>query len=88
MKKKKIIYLSAIMIKGMEADEVRTMIGSEIDESYVSGCSLVASSYKIGNRNAGVLGIIGPTRMNYGKVVPLVDYTGKLVTNFLTRVSK
>lgn len=79
--------LSEIMKRTMESDNVRTFIGAEIDESYVVGCSLVACCYKIGSRNAGVLGIIGPTRMDYKKVVPLVDYTGKLVTNFLSTVS-
>jgi len=48
----------------------------------------VTSSYKIGNKSVGVLGVIGPTRMDYEKIVPLVDYTGKVVSDFLTKMSK
>ncbi|HOA06981.1 MAG TPA: heat-inducible transcriptional repressor HrcA [Spirochaetota bacterium] len=80
--------LAEIMQRTMDSDSVQTFIGSEIDNSYVVGCSLVACCYKIGNKNAGVLGVIGPTRMDYRKVVPLVDYTGRLVTNFLSNVSR
>lgn len=67
---------------------VDTLIGEEIDEPRVSGCSMVSTSYRIGNKNVGVIGVIGPTRMDYKKVVPLVDYTGKLMSDFLTQMSK
>jgi heat-inducible transcriptional repressor len=80
--------LKSIMERSMEKEGVSTLIGEEITESEVSGCSIVTSSYKMGNRKVGVLGIIGPTRMDYEKVVPLVDYTGKVVSDFLTRMSK
>ena len=64
------------------------MIGKEILEEEISGCSIVTTSYKIGNRNVGVIGIIGPTRMDYKKVVPLVDYAGKVVSDLLTKMSR
>lgn len=80
--------LKSIMERSMEKEGVSTLIGEEITESEVSGCSIVTSSYKMGNRKVGVLGIIGPTRMDYEKVVPLVDYTGKVVSDFLTKMSK
>ncbi len=80
--------LKAIMEKTMEQEGVHTLIGEEIIEAEVSGCSIVTSSYKIGNKKVGVVGIIGPTRMDYEKVVPLVDYTGKIFSEFLTRMSK
>ncbi len=80
--------LREIMEKNMKREGVYTLIGEEIVEAEVSGCSIVTSSYKIGNRKVGVVGIIGPTRMDYEKVVPLVDYTGKVVTDFLTKMSK
>ncbi len=80
--------LRNIMERNLEKDGVNTLIGEEIAEAEVSGCSIVTTSYKMGNMNVGVLGIIGPTRMDYEKVVPLVDYTGKVVSDFLTKMSK
>ncbi len=80
--------LRGIMERNMEKEGVNTLIGEEIAEAEVSGCSIVTSSYKMGNKKVGVLGIIGPTRMDYEKVVPLVDYTGKVVSDFLTKMSK
>ncbi|TAL39099.1 MAG: heat-inducible transcription repressor HrcA [Spirochaetes bacterium] len=80
--------LKGIMERTMERDGVQTLIGDEIAEVEMSGCSIVSSSYKIGNKRVGVVGIIGPTRMDYEKVVPLVDYTGKVFSEFLTKLSK
>ncbi len=80
--------LRGIMERSLDKEGVHTLIGEEISESEVSGCSIVTSSYKMGNKKVGVLGIIGPTRMDYEKVVPLVDYTGKVVSDFLTKMSK
>lgn len=72
----------------MNNEGVKTLIGDEIEEAHVTGCSMVTSSYKIGNTRVGVLGVFGPTRMDYDKVVPLVDYTGKAVSTLLTNMSK
>ena len=80
--------LKEIMERNLDKVGVCTLIGEEIIEKEVSGCSIIASSYQIGNRKVGVVGIIGPTRMDYEKVVPLVDYTGRVVTDLLTRMSK
>jgi heat-inducible transcriptional repressor len=80
--------LAGIMERCLERDGVNTLIGDEIAENEVSGCSIVTSSYKIGNRRVGVIGIIGPTRMDYQKVVPLVDYAGRVVSDLLTKMSK
>ncbi len=80
--------LSEILVNVMGADGVTTLIGKEIDYDDICGCSLITSSYKIGEKPVGVIGIIGPTRMNYKVVVPLVDYTGKVVSDLLTKLSK
>jgi len=80
--------LAHIMEKCLERDGINTLIGDEIAEEKITGCSIVASSYKIGNRSVGVIGIIGPTRMDYQKVVPMVDYAGKIVSDLLTKMSK
>jgi heat-inducible transcriptional repressor len=80
--------LAGIMERCLERDGVNTLIGEEIAENEVSGCSIVTSSYKIGNKHVGVIGIIGPTRMDYQKVVPLVDYAGHVVSDLLTKMSR
>ncbi len=80
--------LREIMERNLVTEGVNTLIGEEITGAQVSGCSIVTSSYKIGNKSVGVLGVIGPTRMDYEKIVPLVDYTGKVVSDFLTKMSK
>lgn len=80
--------LKDIMERNLEREGINTLIGVEITPADVSGCSIVTTSYKIGNKNVGVVGIIGPTRMDYEKVVPLVDYAGKVVSGLLTKMSK
>lgn len=80
--------LKGILEKSIDNDGVNTLIGEEIDGEDITGCSIVFSSYKIGSRNVGSLGILGPTRMDYEKVVPLVDYTGRMVSDFLTEMAK
>jgi len=80
--------LKNILESHIDNEGVKILIGEEIDNEKVTGCSLVASSYKIGNTPVGAVGVFGPTRMDYEKVVPLVDYTGKAVTSLLTKMSK
>lgn len=59
---------------------VRIFIGSENKLFSLSGSSLVISPYMNAERRIiGALGVIGPTRLNYGRIVPIVDYTARLV---------
>lgn len=61
-------------------DGVRVFIGSENKLFSLSGSSLVLSPYQDGEqRTIGAIGVIGPTRLNYGRIVPIVDYTARLV---------
>jgi len=80
--------LKNILENHIDNEGVNILIGEEIENEKVIGCSLVASSYKIGNTPVGAVGVFGPTRMDYGRVVPLVDYTGKAVTSLLTKMSR
>ena len=48
-------------------------------------CSLITTSYRIGNRTAGSLGVVGPTRMNYSRVISLVDFTAQLVSGVISK---
>lgn len=63
----------------MKADGVQIYIGEESGYQAFEQCSLVTSSYSISNEVVGVLGVIGPTRMAYEKIIPFVDITAKLL---------
>lgn len=80
--------LREMLVNTMENEGVKILIGSEILSSKVVGCSMVSTSYKKGNIRVGVLGVFGPTRMDYEKVVPLVDYTGRIVSDYFTKMTK
>ncbi len=59
---------------------VRIFIGSENNLFSLSGSSMIAAPFHDSHRHiVGVLGVIGPTRLNYSRIVPMVDYTSKLV---------
>ncbi len=63
-----------------EGDGVRIFIGSENKLFSLSGSSLVVSPYMNADRKIiGAVGVIGPTRLNYGRIVPIVNYTAQLV---------
>ena len=63
-----------------QGEGVRIFIGSENKLYSLSGSSLVVSPYMNADRKIiGAVGVIGPTRLNYGRVVPIVDYTAQLV---------
>ncbi|PCD76646.1 heat-inducible transcriptional repressor HrcA [Pseudothioclava arenosa] len=68
-----------------EGDGVRVFIGSENKLFSLSGSSLVVSPYMNADRKIiGAVGVIGPTRLNYGRIVPIVDYTAQLVGRMLS----
>lgn len=72
-----------LLNKCLDAEGVHVFIGSENENAGMEHCSLVVSNYKRGNRILGTLGVIGPTRMEYERVIPLVDHTAKLLTRLL-----
>ena len=67
------------------ADGVRIFIGSENKLFSLSGSSTIVAPYhdRAGSI-VGVIGVIGPTRLNYARVIPMVDYTAKVVGKLLT----
>ncbi len=79
---------SLIQLLG-EADNgqgVRIFIGSENKLFSLSGSSVILSPYKDANNSVvGVLGVIGPTRLNYARIVPMVDYTAHVISRMMAR---
>jgi len=67
----------------MNADGVQIYIGAETPVSHSAGVSLIASRFVTSNNTVGLLGVIGPTRMGYSSVIPIVDYTARLVSKLL-----
>ena len=68
-----------------DGEGVRVFIGSENKLFSLSGSSLVVSPYMSADRKIiGAVGVIGPTRLNYGRIVPIVDYTAQLVGKILS----
>jgi heat-inducible transcriptional repressor len=69
----------------LEQEGVSVAIGGEIDDPSLRECALVATSYGGAgtDESLGVLGVIGPSRMDFGRIIPLVDYISTLMTGRL-----
>jgi len=63
----------------MKAEGLQIFIGRESGYRDLTHCSLVTAPYEIDDEVAGVLGVIGPTRMAYDRIIPIVDLTARLV---------
>ncbi len=75
--------LITLLDKCLAGEGVQITIGSESECSEMEGCSLVSATYGSIDRTLGILGILGPRRMNYSRVIPLVEYTAQLLTEIL-----
>ena len=67
----------------METDGVKVHIGKENSCRYIQDCTIITCNYKIKDRTIGALGAIGPTRMEYGKVITVVKYLSHILGNIL-----
>ncbi|MEE8392760.1 MAG: heat-inducible transcriptional repressor HrcA [Rhodospirillales bacterium] len=66
------------------AEGVHIFIGADNQLFDLSGCSMIVGPYHDGgNRIIGAIGVIGPTRMNYARIIPMVDYTAKVIGRYL-----
>jgi heat-inducible transcriptional repressor len=69
-----------LLDRSIAADGVQIFIGDESGYDLLDECSLVAAPYRADDEVVGVLGVIGPTRMAYERVIPIVDVTARLVS--------
>jgi heat-inducible transcriptional repressor len=75
-----------LLARAEEGEGVRIFIGSENKLFSLSGSTMIAAPLKIDHgKIVGVLGVIGPTRLNYARVIPMVDYTAKVVSTLISR---
>jgi heat-inducible transcriptional repressor len=72
--------LTEIFNKAVGDEPVHILLGDELGFDYMEYAGVVFSPFGSGKRNAGVVGIVGPTRMKYDRVIPTVRYFGDLLT--------
>ncbi len=73
-----------LLQKSMFTEGVNIFIGEESGYEPFEDCSVIASPYRVDNKRVGVLGVIGPTRMQYDEVISAVDVTAKLMGSALS----
>jgi heat-inducible transcriptional repressor len=80
-------FLKNFFSEYVKQDGVYTIIGKDGDDQ-LNGVTIIATNYRMGERRIGSMGIIGPQRMNYNKTLPLLEFTSKLVSDMLTKISR
>ncbi len=75
-----------LLDQAVQADGVQLFIGNESGYEVLDECSVVTSPYKVDGEVMGVLGVIGPTRMAYDRVIPIVDVTAQLLGSSLNQI--
>ncbi|MCG8378501.1 MAG: heat-inducible transcriptional repressor HrcA [Proteobacteria bacterium] len=68
-----------LLEQAINADGIQIFIGEESGYDVLDNCSVVTSPYEVDGQILGVLGVIGPTRMHYERVIPIVDITAKML---------
>lgn len=76
--------LMQLLDSSNRAQGVQIFIGSESGLSPLDDCSVIAAPYEVDGKLVGSVGVIGPTRMAYERVIPIVDVTARLLTNALS----
>ena len=76
--------LAGLLQSAEDAEGVQIFIGSENNLFSLSGCSMIVKPFNSDKQQViGAIGIIGPTRINYARIIPMVDYTAQLVGRLL-----
>ena len=75
--------LLSLLDKSQEADGIKIFIGNEVGNSDFEGCSLVTANFTLREGVVGSLGVIGPSRMSYSQVIPIVDYTAQILSKLM-----
>jgi heat-inducible transcriptional repressor len=76
-----------VLDRVLTAQEVQIFIGAESEFASVPDVSMVAAPYGRGDKVLGTLAVVGPTRMNYARVIPLVDLTARQISRALSALS-
>lgn len=81
------LTLLNLLDRGLQGKGVQVFIGSDTEYREIAGCSLITAAYSGRNGTLGALGVIGPNRMPYSSIIPIVDYTAALISRMLHRAS-
>lgn len=76
-------FMLDLLDRSINASGVQVFIGQESGYQFLDDCSVVTAPYRVDDDHIGVLGVIGPTRMAYDRVVPIVDITARLLGSAL-----
>jgi heat-inducible transcriptional repressor len=76
-----------LLDRSIDANGVQVFIGEESGYKILDDCSVVTAPYTLDDGTIGVLGVIGPTRMAYDRVVPIVDLTARLLRSAINQRS-
>lgn len=79
--------LNRVFSQAMQAQDVMVIIGSESQHEAMQRCSIVASSYSVGDKTPGFIGLFGPTRMNYDRTCAAVSMMARSLSALLSRAS-
>jgi heat-inducible transcriptional repressor len=71
--------------KSLHAQGMQIFIGEESGYEVLDECSIVTSPFEVDGKQMGVIGVIGPTRMSYGRVIPIVDVTAQVIASALNQ---
>ncbi|MDX1795186.1 MAG: HrcA family transcriptional regulator, partial [Hydrogenovibrio sp.] len=78
-------HLLRLFDKSMQANGVQVYIGKECGNEVYQNCSIITTPYDVDGEVMGVLGVVGPSRMPYDKIVPKVDMTAKILSSLLKK---
>ncbi len=76
-----------VLDRVLTSQEVQIFIGAESEFAAVPDVSVIAAPYGLGDRVLGTLAVVGPTRMNYARVIPLVDLTARQISRALSALA-
>lgn len=80
-------YLQKVLTDASDV-EMSVKIGTENDNPDMKDCSVVTVTYKAGGKNIGTMGVVGPTRMDYGKVMAVLKYMSSSLSDILSKLLK
>lgn len=78
--------IKSLMNSAMKKQGLNVQIGTENEHEVMRDCSLVTAVYSLGDTELGTLGILGPTRMYYSRVISAMNYIRKLINNEIIRI--
>ena len=80
-----LLYYLYRLVKGTVA--INIFIGIENNLKQLQGCSLITASYRNNQNVLGSIGVVGPTSMDYKRIITMVDYTAKILSKTITEQS-